>query len=125
MFKNVVNHYVYTIVRSKILLDDDFDVILDNCEVICENRTTTVTTALCSNLKKLSFVCFWCVSVYKFDLFTIAPTAFTFLKTFYNKYTLERYKNNIEELIQISIKLHKINSDLLKYLKARELFNNG
>lgn len=99
------------------------DRILSNCEVCCENRTECSWFEKC---KRLTVLCLWGISVYKYRLFgfiVTTPLAVFSAKALYGDYKVERYKNNVEALIEAFTRLHKINRDITKYLKVRELFN--
>lgn len=120
MHPQVVNHYLNTILRSKLLLDEDMELILNNCEFCGDNKIKHKWFA------RVTALCLWGISVYKYRLFGfIATTPFAALSAsaFYTEYKLKCYKNNVEALTDTFATLHKINREIIKYLKIRELFN--
>lgn len=117
------NFYVNAILRSKMLLDEDMEVVLDHCKFCSENRGKK--KSWCTNITSLSLLCLWGISICKYrlrGLFVTTPFAIISLNTLYKEYKVKRYKYNIKELIEVFAGFHKINRDIMKYLKARELF---
>lgn len=121
--QEVINYHLNTILKSRIVLDEDMEVIVDNCELCCENRTEICWLEKC---KRVSFLCLWGYSVYKYRMYgflATTPLAAFSLNAFYNAYKLKYYKVNIQSLVEVFVKLHTSNRDIIKYLKVRELFN--
>lgn len=120
--QELTSYYLDTILKSRILLDEDMELILNNCKLCCESDPKIVTR---SSLKNACALCFCGALVYKFRLFGFvisAPLVLHSVVKLYKVYKFKCYKESIELLVRTLAMLHSVNHDVLTYLKARELF---
>lgn len=118
------NYYITTILKSKILLDEDLELILTNCKVL--DAVKPISKFNNNNKwRALSALCFCGASLYRFRLIGLivaAPLSIYFARKLYRDYTLKCYSNNIQLLIKNLSLLHNSNREILNYLKTKELF---